>query len=261
MSTTQSKTKYGYVYKYIDTKDGIVKYVGLVNPGNSLTQRVLQHKNDDWYRSNFKVYYIKVQSKTDAEFLESAFINHYKSYKYYNRAKDNWGASSLIDLNNFNWEDYKTFKDDRKHIPKVKKKKRIYTNEEMEIENWNRFNAMYDQLPQGSKKIFQYFYKTLIKGNYEQGHNYKRMKLKFSLELFKKIYSIKTYDQIDIVTDELMRKTKVDYLHGKGRKPSTCHMCTISSIELQGTEKEYVVIRMYVFDEFYNHFISLLSRE
>lgn len=257
MSTTQLKTKYGYVYKYIDTKDGIVKYVGLVNPGNSLTQRVLQHKNDDWYRSDFEVYYIKVQSKTDAEFLESAFINHYKSYKYYNRAKDNWGASSLIDLNNFNWEDYKTFKDDRKYIPKVKKKKKIYTDDEMEVENWNRFNAMYDQLPQGSKKIFQYFYKELTKGNYKQFGDSKRMEIRFPLELFKKIYGIQTYEQIDAVTDELINGTLLDYVSGQ-KGQGSCYMSTVTGVELR---TESITIMMYVFDECYNHFVSRLGME
>lgn len=65
-------------------------------------------------------------------------------------------------------------------------KTKIYSDEDMDIENQNRFNEMYNNLPQGSKKIFQYFYKELIKGNYKQFGDSKRMEIRFPLELFKK---------------------------------------------------------------------------
>lgn len=102
----QQTKETGYVYKYVDTRDGIVKYVGLVNPGNSLMQRVRQHENDIWYHDDFDIYYIEVNTKTDCEFLESHFIQYYKSYKYYNKAKTHWGESSYIDGEEFHWKKY-----------------------------------------------------------------------------------------------------------------------------------------------------------
>lgn len=89
-----------YVYKYIDRKDNIVKYVGCVyGKKATLAKRISQHENDYWFSySSYIVKYldINIQSRTDAEYIESHFINLYKSYKYYNKAKSGWGVSSFI---------------------------------------------------------------------------------------------------------------------------------------------------------------------
>ena len=98
--------KTGYVYKYVDNNDGIVKYVGLVNPGNSLKNRINQHKKDKWYHSQFSVYYLEVNTKTDCEFLESFFIAYYGTDKYYNMAKSGWGGSEYISPDAFIWIPY-----------------------------------------------------------------------------------------------------------------------------------------------------------
>lgn len=136
-------------------------------------------------------------------------------------------------------------------------KTKIYSDEDMDIENQNRFNVMYNNLPQGSKKIFQYFYKELTKGNYKQFGDSKRMEIRFPLESFKKIYDIQTYEQIDAVTDELMNGTLLDYVSGQKGQDS-CYMHTVTGIELR---TESITIMMYVFDEYYNHFVSRLCRE
>ena len=93
----------GYVYKYVDTIDGNVKYVGLVNPGNSLKARIDQHKKDSWYHDKYDIYYIKAYTKTDCEVLESHFIEFYKSYNYYNIAKGHWGESRYINATKVQW--------------------------------------------------------------------------------------------------------------------------------------------------------------
>lgn len=252
MSTTQSKTKYGYVYKHIDTKDGIVKYVGLVNPGNSLTQRVLQHKNDDWYRSDFEVYYIKVQSKTDAEFLESAFINHYKSYKYYNRAKDNWGTSSLIDLNNFDWEDYKVFKDDRKHIPKVRKKQKLNRNdieihmgESLEEVNEKRFYTLCHNCSEESMRLLKMFHRKFKKGKYEQCEDCKRIEINIPTHIFKNIYHISTYEDVKQKIEAFSEEMRFDYLSLKNGVMQTTYTSLMAGA-LLNPKKERTSISMRI---------------
>lgn len=98
-----------YVYKYVSKCDGLVKYVGLVN-GNSisdLARRIYQHTNiDKWDESLFDIFYLTCENKTDAEFLESSFISHYKSDRFYNKAKKGWGESALINHKNFMWKRY-----------------------------------------------------------------------------------------------------------------------------------------------------------
>ena len=97
--------KTGYVYKYVDNNDGIVKYVGLVNPGNSLSNRIKQHKRDKWYHNQFSIYYTEVATKTDCEFLESHFIAYYHSDEYFNKAKSNWGESKF-DVSIVDWKKF-----------------------------------------------------------------------------------------------------------------------------------------------------------
>ena len=97
--------KNGVVYKYVDT-DGVVKYVGLVKPGNSFSKRIEQHKNDVWYHDGFSIFYITLETQTDCEYCESFFINYYKTFKYYNISKSTWGGSSFINASDFKWTLY-----------------------------------------------------------------------------------------------------------------------------------------------------------
>ena len=75
--------------------------------------------------------------------------------------------------------------------------------------------------------------------------------------MFKKIYDIQTYEQIDTVTDELMNGTSLDYVSGQ-KGQDRCYMSTVTGIECR---EKSIVIMMYIFDECYDHFVSRLSRE
>jgi hypothetical protein len=96
-----------YVYRYTDLNDEIIKYVGNVWSNNrTLQKRIREHKNDDWYKDkNWKIEYIQVNTRTDAEYLESHFIEKYKTYNYYNQAKAHWGISDFI-KDDFEWKLY-----------------------------------------------------------------------------------------------------------------------------------------------------------
>lgn len=96
----------GYVYKYVDRNDGDIKYVGLVNVGKSLTQRIKQHEHENWYHDNFDIYYSELNSKTDCEFVEAHLIEYYHTYEYYNKAKSHWGESKYIDATKLKWKKY-----------------------------------------------------------------------------------------------------------------------------------------------------------
>lgn len=122
----------GYVYKYVDTTDGIVKYVGLVNPGNSLQTRINQHKRDDWWSNDFDIYYVKTTSKTDCESLEAHLIECYRTYDYYNKAKSNWGMSSYIDESRLQWIKYIYPDKDKKAIVRKNLSKHRSTLKELE---------------------------------------------------------------------------------------------------------------------------------
>ena len=102
----------GYVYRYIDKKDGIIKYVGIVwTENHDLKYRVEQHfrddawvKNSDW---NIEYIYDAKWTRTDVEYLEAHFISLYESDKYHNVRKTGWGCSNLLDNNiKFNWKNY-----------------------------------------------------------------------------------------------------------------------------------------------------------
>lgn len=87
-----------YVYRYTDVKDGIIKYVGIVTAeGRTLSERISEHsKLDEWTKGKkWKIEYLEVANKTDAEFLESHFISLFHTYNFYNVKKSNWGTSSI----------------------------------------------------------------------------------------------------------------------------------------------------------------------
>ena len=83
-----------FVYKYIDIKDNIVKYVGITK---DLKRRIKDHKKDKWYNlSTYSIYYLEVNSRCDAEMLEGHFIALYETHRYFNVAKETWGLSSFV---------------------------------------------------------------------------------------------------------------------------------------------------------------------
>lgn len=97
-----------YVYKYVDLNDGETKYVGIVNGHNikDLRKRIREHKSDEWVNNDFMIYYLVVENKTDAEFLESAFISYYRTGDFYNISKARWGDTRLVDLRSFKWKQF-----------------------------------------------------------------------------------------------------------------------------------------------------------
>lgn len=103
-----------YLYKYIDMNDNITKYVGIVSEKNrELKDRIIEHcKKDVWSHGYFRVEYIELQSKTDAEYLESHFISVYQTDKYFNKAKKEWGKSALLDNHKFIWKLYIIYNND-----------------------------------------------------------------------------------------------------------------------------------------------------
>lgn len=113
--------KNGVVYKYVDIDD-IVKYVGLVKPGNSFLTRTEQHKSDQWFHDGFKIFYIELETQTDCEFCESFFINYYKTFDYYNIAKSSWGGSSLINADDFTWKQFDASDFKNEYIKRRKRK-------------------------------------------------------------------------------------------------------------------------------------------
>ena len=99
-----------YVYRYTDLKDNKIKYVGIVwSKNRTLLQRLNEHlKLDDWCNNNYKIEYLEVANRTEAESLESHFIALYKTYKFYNNAKADWGINSFIPDMEDNWKEFNT---------------------------------------------------------------------------------------------------------------------------------------------------------
>lgn len=81
-----------YVYRYTDLSDGIIKYVGIVwSENRTLEQRIKEHRKDKWYQgTQWKIEFISenIQSRTDAEYLESHFISLFGTDKYFNTKKE-----------------------------------------------------------------------------------------------------------------------------------------------------------------------------
>lgn len=89
------------VYRYIDV-DGAVKYIGIVHRG-TLGGRHIAHKHDKWYKKEYKLEYITVQNRSEAEALESHFISKYSPE--YNTAKKGWGEIGFAP--EVEWEEFK----------------------------------------------------------------------------------------------------------------------------------------------------------
>lgn len=122
----------GFIYRYIDTNDEMVKYVGIVwstNSINGLKKRIRDHLKDYWNKmGNWRVEYTKkdICSRTDAEYFEAHYISVYDTGKYFNKNKVGWGRSSFLpDLDNWSILDLSFLKD--------KRNKKQYINDVNEI--------------------------------------------------------------------------------------------------------------------------------
>lgn len=90
----------GYVYRYRDNTDGIIKYVGIVY-GNTRTleMRCNEHLlNDEWCNTNFTIEYITedIDNRSEAECFESHYISLYGTDKYFNKTKLGWGINKYL---------------------------------------------------------------------------------------------------------------------------------------------------------------------
>lgn len=84
------------IYKYIDIDDGIVKYIGVVTKG-TISSRHYNHKSQDiWCSDRMQLQYVELSTKSEAYAYESHFISFYKTYKYYNKDKSDWGLNNYI---------------------------------------------------------------------------------------------------------------------------------------------------------------------
>lgn len=116
----------GFLYRYIDLEDNIIKYVGIVKHGNKigkLKNRIYTHHSlDEWAKNGqWKIEYLKrdIQSRTDVECLEAHYIALYGTDKYYNQRKSGWGLCSFVDSTDDEWIELE-------YIPKsIKKPKRL----------------------------------------------------------------------------------------------------------------------------------------
>ena len=83
-----AKTGKPCVYRYIDKKDGIVKYVGIVYK-QSLQKRIQDHLyNDEWCKNgNWKIEYFECETKSEVEAFEAHLIALYKTEKYFNKVE------------------------------------------------------------------------------------------------------------------------------------------------------------------------------
>ena len=94
-----------YVYRYKAGNE--IVYVGIAN---NLKRRVDQHKRDKRDKlSTLKepvIEYFCVQSRTDAELLETYFINKYKTGRFFNIKKANRGDVHFLDGVEIPWEHY-----------------------------------------------------------------------------------------------------------------------------------------------------------
>ncbi len=97
-----------YIYRYIDKKDMIVKYIGIVHNNNrTLEQRIKEHAKDKWYiGKDWMIEYVKLATRSEAEAFESHYISKYGTDKYYNKAKANWGINGFLAEDMIVWERY-----------------------------------------------------------------------------------------------------------------------------------------------------------
>lgn len=97
-----------FVYRYTDTQDNIVKYIGIVfGKTRTITIRLREHSDERIFQdTNWKIDYFEVNSRTDAECWEAHLIAVYKTYKYLNHAKAQWGISDILDGKPIDWIEY-----------------------------------------------------------------------------------------------------------------------------------------------------------
>lgn len=85
------------VYRYIDTEDGKIKYVGIVYKAD-LSKRIADHSyNDEWcIGKNWEVQYFECANRSEVEAFEAHLIALYETWRYYNKVKATWGINKYL---------------------------------------------------------------------------------------------------------------------------------------------------------------------
>lgn len=97
------------VYRYVDMDNDSIAYVGIVT-NSSLPTRHKAHEGEEWYKGgNFLCEYIEVNTKSEAEAIESHLISLYNPT--YNKAKVGWGLISFLPTE-FDWKPFVPTYDD-----------------------------------------------------------------------------------------------------------------------------------------------------
>lgn len=106
-----------YVYRYVDTATDIVKYVGISKDEQSLHNRIVSHRYDDWYKDcKWRIEYIEVNNRSVAEAMESHLIALYETDSWYNVAKANWGLNPYLPNEIDDWIVIQTYNADGKRL-------------------------------------------------------------------------------------------------------------------------------------------------
>ena len=85
------------VYRYVDLRDNIIKYVGIVTK-SPLERRILDHAhNDEWCKNGiWRVEYFECETQSEAEAFESHLIELYGTWRYDNKSKSHWGINRYL---------------------------------------------------------------------------------------------------------------------------------------------------------------------
>lgn len=149
----------GYIYRYTDLADKIIKYVGIVwSEDRTLKQRVNEHERyDDWCRvRRWKIEYIyeDINTRSEAEAFEAHYISLYETDKYFNVKKTGWGTNKFLPLRN-DWGEYveKSEKIDRESS--LKKSKNDLSKLITAIENKEKIIKEQEQIIKQNMKLIR----------------------------------------------------------------------------------------------------------
>ena len=170
----------GYVYRYTDLSDNIIKYVGIVWSDNrTLDQRISEHEiNDEWCNTRkWKIEYIKenINTRTDAEYFESHYISLYGTDKYFNVKKTGWGVSAYLPERN-DWVEFSECemnqKDQNDVIDTIKDSRNNKKYFRLDITEYKKYLDLMTQYESGKNKkiksITQYILSLIEKDKQEK---------------------------------------------------------------------------------------------
>lgn len=138
----------GFVYRYTDLIDGVIKYIGIVYSDRSLSFRLKEHeKCDDWCKDGcYKIEYIQFNNRSTLEAVEAHLISLYGTDKFFNKAKTGWGICEFIpDLEN-KWIKYNGGLEAGNFELKTKKRRKLHNNNFIKI-SLSYYESVKNQIP------------------------------------------------------------------------------------------------------------------